>query len=153
STTPSSASGSSSTPAPSCARSPSRRSPATASSSSPRTTADETARGMLPRETSSLVGREAEVQALERLYAEGARLVTVLGPPGTGKTRLALRQATRAQAVAAGKQAGPVWVDLAAARTADEICAATGEALGVPLTATSGGTGAGAGAGAGARGS
>ncbi|MBX3275230.1 MAG: AAA family ATPase [Sandaracinaceae bacterium] len=36
-----------------------------------------------------LIGREGDLAALQRLLAEGARLVTVLGTAGVGKTRLA----------------------------------------------------------------
>ncbi|HEY7726836.1 MAG TPA: protein kinase, partial [Candidatus Eisenbacteria bacterium] len=46
----------------------------------------------LPAETTSFVGRAREVAEVKRLLAEG-RLVTVTGPGGCGKTRLALRVA------------------------------------------------------------
>ena len=45
----------------------------------------------LPLERTSLVGREREVAAIERLLAE-RRLLTLVGPGGAGKTRLALAQ-------------------------------------------------------------
>ncbi len=41
----------------------------------------------------SFVGRAVELRRLDDLLRSGARLVTVLGPPGTGKSRLALRHA------------------------------------------------------------
>ncbi|HWM88109.1 MAG TPA: tetratricopeptide repeat protein, partial [Kofleriaceae bacterium] len=41
----------------------------------------------------SFVGRAAELERLDQLLRSGARLVTVLGPPGTGKSRLALHHA------------------------------------------------------------
>ena len=48
----------------------------------------------LPVSPTPLVGREAEIAALRRLVlGEGARLVTLIGPGGTGKTRLALQAA------------------------------------------------------------
>ena len=48
----------------------------------------------LPAEASSLVGRERELEELSQLLAYGdVRLVTLTGPGGTGKTRLALRVA------------------------------------------------------------
>lgn len=47
---------------------------------------------MLPAETSTLVGRRDELAQLRRLLGT-ARLVTLFGPGGIGKTRLALRSA------------------------------------------------------------
>jgi len=52
-------------------------------------------RGQLPVETTSFVGREAELTRLSALLSR-ARLVTVTGPGGVGKTRLALRAAAKA---------------------------------------------------------
>jgi class 3 adenylate cyclase len=45
-------------------------------------------RHSLPAERDLFVGREADLQALAKRLDEGARLVTVLGIGGTGKTRL-----------------------------------------------------------------
>jgi predicted ATPase/tetratricopeptide (TPR) repeat protein len=53
------------------------------------------ARGNLPAELSSFVGRRREIADLGRLLCE-ARLVTLTGPPGAGKSRLALEVAARA---------------------------------------------------------
>jgi predicted ATPase/class 3 adenylate cyclase len=50
-------------------------------------------RADLPRQLTSFVGRNAEVAAVEA-SVDDARLVTLTGPGGTGKTRLALRVAT-----------------------------------------------------------
>jgi predicted ATPase/class 3 adenylate cyclase len=48
----------------------------------------------LPAQLTSFIGREAELAALQRLVTGGtARLATLTGPGGTGKTRLALRAA------------------------------------------------------------
>src|SRR5262245_14437599 len=47
----------------------------------------------LPRQRTSFVGREGEVVEVTALLA-GSRLVTLIGPGGTGKTRLALRVAS-----------------------------------------------------------
>ncbi|HEX5503334.1 MAG TPA: LuxR C-terminal-related transcriptional regulator, partial [Thermomicrobiales bacterium] len=49
----------------------------------------------LPAEPTSFVGRERELADLARLLDGGARLVTLTGPGGCGKTRLALRAAGR----------------------------------------------------------
>ena len=48
----------------------------------------------LPRELSSFVGREAELNAVAQRLEEG-RLVTLTGPGGAGKSRLAVRTAAR----------------------------------------------------------
>ncbi len=48
----------------------------------------------LPAQLTSFIGREAELAAIQRLVTGGAaRLVTLTGPGGTGKTRLALQAA------------------------------------------------------------
>ncbi|GAA1976803.1 ATP-binding protein [Kitasatospora viridis] len=52
-------------------------------------------RGNLPAELTSFTGRHAELAALAALLT-GPRLVTVTGPGGVGKTRLALRAAALA---------------------------------------------------------
>jgi predicted ATPase/DNA-binding CsgD family transcriptional regulator len=57
--------------------------------------------GVLERETrlplplSSFVNRQAETEALRALLTAGTRLVTLTGPGGTGKTRLALEAAAQ----------------------------------------------------------
>jgi predicted ATPase/DNA-binding CsgD family transcriptional regulator len=53
---------------------------------------------MLPAERTSFVGRRGEVAAIRRALS-GARLVTLTGPGGVGKTRLALRAAGDARAL------------------------------------------------------
>jgi predicted ATPase/DNA-binding winged helix-turn-helix (wHTH) protein len=45
----------------------------------------------LPRHSTTFVGREQSLEALGEAFDEGARLVTLMGPGGAGKTRLALR--------------------------------------------------------------
>src|SRR5439155_12553482 len=47
----------------------------------------------LPRPASSFVGRQREVGEVAALLREGARLVTLTGPGGSGKTRLAIEAA------------------------------------------------------------
>ncbi|MEU9864332.1 BTAD domain-containing putative transcriptional regulator [Streptomyces sp. NPDC047971] len=56
------------------------------------------ARGNLPTAVSGLVGREAAVEEIRELLA-GRRLVTLTGPGGVGKTRLAVEAAGRARAL------------------------------------------------------
>jgi predicted ATPase len=49
----------------------------------------------VPTPLSSLLGRNREIAAVEDLLSSGARLVTVVGPGGIGKTRVALESAHR----------------------------------------------------------
>jgi DNA-binding SARP family transcriptional activator len=65
----------------------------------------------LPSLLTSFLGREEELTALEGLVGE-ARLVTLTGPGGAGKTRLALEFATGVMdrsVMACGWPAWPVW--------------------------------------------
>jgi predicted ATPase/DNA-binding SARP family transcriptional activator len=62
-----------------------------------------TSSGGLSRPPGPLHGRSSELAALHRLLA-GERLVTVLGPPGVGKTRLAVEAALGAEG------AIPIWL-------------------------------------------
>jgi predicted ATPase/class 3 adenylate cyclase len=83
----------------------------------------------LPGEPSAFVGRAAELQKIrERLQDESVRLLTLTGPGGIGKTRLALR--------AAADQAdrfedGAVFVDLSDARDSASMLAAIARPLGL----------------------
>src|SRR5207253_1021625 len=67
----------------------------------------------LPRPASSFVGREREWEDLLGLLRNGSRLVTLSGPGGSGKTRLAHEVAS--ELVPAFK-AGVFWVGLATLR-------------------------------------
>jgi predicted ATPase len=67
----------------------------------------------LPRPASSFVGREREVEEVAALLQDGARLLTLTGPGGSGKTRLSIEAA--ADLVPEFK-AGVFWVGLAALR-------------------------------------
>src|SRR5919202_2269267 len=68
-----------------------------------------TPRWRLPAPLTPLVGRRREVAEVRRLLAE-ARLVTLTGVGGTGKTRLALQVAAESRDVGPG---GMLFVDLA----------------------------------------
>lgn len=81
------------------------------------------------------VGRESDLGALHGFFERGERLVTLMGPGGTGKTRLSMRYAAVHMDAFTGDGGGGVWfVDLTEARGLDGICAAVGAALNVPLT-------------------
>jgi class 3 adenylate cyclase len=68
----------------------------------------------LPVPLSSFVGREQEVAAVVSLIRdEAARLVTLAGPGGTGKTRLAVEAAGE---LVSEFRAGVFWIGLAAVR-------------------------------------
>ena len=70
--------------------------------------------GIMPGEPTAFVGREAErARLVEHLGDRGVRLLTLTGPGGIGKTRLALRAA---QDVAASYRSGAAFIDLSAAR-------------------------------------
>jgi predicted ATPase/class 3 adenylate cyclase len=87
------------------------------------------ARG-LPLETSGLIGREAELKQIEeRLQDDAVRLVTLLGPGGIGKTRLALRVAAD---LGGAFDDGVFFVDLEAARSAASVLVAIARSVGLP---------------------
>jgi hypothetical protein len=68
---------------------------------------------LLPSPPTRLIGRERELADVEAMFVhEGARLVTLTGPGGTGKTRLALAIAQR---LAHRMPDGARFIDLSAA--------------------------------------
>src|SRR5437867_8704491 len=67
----------------------------------------------LPRPTSSLIGREREREELLAMLRNGSRLVTLTGPGGSGKTRLALEVASE---LVSTVPAGVFWSDLSPVR-------------------------------------
>ena len=84
----------------------------------------------LPSQVSIFVGRGPEFQRMEKLLARGERLITLVGPGGAGKTRLALRAAGELLA----DFPGGVWCcDLSEARSVDGVCAAVAAGLGLHL--------------------
>ena len=87
----------------------------------------------VPAERDSFVGRQEPLQALAKKLEDGARLVSVLGIGGTGKTRLVTRFAW----TWLGDYPGGVWFcDLSQARTLDGIYFAVAQGLDVPLGKT-----------------
>lgn len=84
----------------------------------------------LPAERDAFVGRQDALAELARRFDQGARLVSVLGIGGTGKTRLATRFAW----AWLGDFPGGAWFcDLSAARGLDGIVHAVAQGLDVPL--------------------
>ena len=81
----------------------------------------------LPRPASSFVGREAEVQAVVALLRDGARLVSLTGPGGSGKTRLGIEAAAT---LVPEFKAGVFWVGLAPLRDPALVNETIGETLG-----------------------
>jgi MoxR-like ATPase len=63
----------------------------------------------MPLELTSFIGRERELAEVKRLLADD-RLLTLTGPGGSGKTRLALRAAAD---LGRSFEDGAWWVDLA----------------------------------------
>ena len=86
-------------------------------------------RGSLPVPPSALIGRDGDVRTLRRWFADPAvRLVTLVGPGGVGKTRLALEIAHLTA------QAGPTrvaFVALASLRDPAFVPSAVAESLGL----------------------
>ena len=67
----------------------------------------------LPRPASSFIGREHEVEQVVALVQNGARLLTLTGPGGSGKTRLSIE--TAAELVPQFRH-GVFWMELAPLR-------------------------------------
>jgi predicted ATPase/DNA-binding SARP family transcriptional activator len=87
-------------------------------------------KAQLPVRLTPLVGRESELDDVVQA-ATRSRLVTLTGPGGTGKTRLALAAARAAQA---GFPAGVGWVELAQVEDPDLVGQAIATRLDVPDT-------------------
>ena len=89
--------------------------------------------GMVPVPVTPLVGREREAAAVVDLVVrEGVRLVTLTGPGGVGKSRLAVEAAER---LGPGFADGARFVELAAVPTADLVAAAVAAGLGLTTSA------------------
>ena len=94
------------------------------------TTAD---RGNLPRRLGRLIGRDADLEVIRDALANSP-IVTLVGPGGIGKTRLALAAAERADVdvSAGGRGVGGAWlVELAGNGSSSEVPRAVASVLDV----------------------
>jgi predicted ATPase/class 3 adenylate cyclase len=88
----------------------------------------------LPAGTTSLVGREKAIDELADILAgPGVRLVTLTGPGGVGKTRLAL---TVGERVGGRFDSGAVFVPLAGVTQPEMVMGGIGRAVGADLAGT-----------------
>jgi predicted ATPase/DNA-binding XRE family transcriptional regulator len=102
---------------------------ASARAAAPAAALDELRDVSLPLALTTLLGRDADLQTLRRWLADpAARLITLTGPGGIGKTRLALEIA---RATAAEGASRVLFVGLAAIRNAAFVAPAIAEALGI----------------------
>jgi predicted ATPase/DNA-binding SARP family transcriptional activator len=109
--------------------------PAAASrlSDGPRASLDARGDSTLPAPPNRTIGRKHQLAAVgERLRTASIRLLTLTGPGGVGKTRLALEAA---RAVEADFADGACFVSLAALQRPEEVPAAVVSALGITLLA------------------
>lgn len=96
----------------------------------PETMAPPVVRAQLPVYATGFVGRGAELHALQQLLeARDCRLVTIVGPGGVGKTRLAVEAAGHFTSFADGA----VFVPLAALESETLALAAIADALGFKI--------------------
>ncbi len=88
--------------------------------------------GQVPSDEQALIGRAAELADLHQLLGSGERFITLLGPGGVGKSRLARETARQQLSIFRNR----VWVaDLSSARSVESFCLVVSESLGVALPA------------------
>jgi len=81
----------------------------------------------LPRPASSFVGRERELEELPALLQDGVRMLTLTGPGGSGKTRLAIEAAAELVPEFGN---GVFWVGLAPLRDPALVAETVAQTLG-----------------------
>jgi serine/threonine protein kinase/tetratricopeptide (TPR) repeat protein len=84
--------------------------------------------GNLRELSTKFFGREGDITRLAELYATGDRLVTLLGPGGAGKTRLAIRFAS-SQSKAYAPHGGTWFIDLTEAADEGDVVTRIARAL------------------------
>jgi predicted ATPase/class 3 adenylate cyclase len=84
----------------------------------------------LPRPASSFLGREVELAAVLARIEQGARLVTLTGPGGTGKTRLAIQAAA---SLVPEYKAGVFWVGFASLHDSALVTETIAQTLGAKV--------------------
>src|SRR5882762_9285524 len=85
--------------------------------------------GRLPPQPNPLIGRESESRAIQALLLDSdVRLLTLTGPAGCGKTRLAIHVASQLEPEF---EQGVWFVDLAPVREPERVVAAIAQVLGL----------------------
>lgn len=80
-------------------------------------------------QSTRFIGREADLASVDELFAEGRRVITLWGPAGIGKSRLARYYAERRRLARV-----PVTeCDLGEATTMSDVCAVVADALELPV--------------------
>lgn len=85
----------------------------------------------LRQEPTRIIGRHEEVEAIRKRLQGGVRLLTLSGPPGVGKTRLALAVAAEILRNPGGYSDGVFVVGLATVREPQLVAPAIAQALGL----------------------
>jgi len=83
-----------------------------------------------------MIGRRSEQRAIDRTFDSGLQLVSIHGPPGIGKSKLA-RTYCRERLEGERPSGGVWWVDCSRDSGDLDICSSIGNVLGLPSTSGS----------------